>query len=714
MSKKWRAADQVRILSSGAYQRLESVGTSYPAVPLHDSVPAPVNKYLRHSMEVIGGGEARLLEQLLEYQRCGGGLLDNFKTMRSLDHLDPEGDHYELCTEYLAEKIGLTKGCLQIMDLKEAAHSTSHNLDAHPGPTFRACGFRKKRESLAVAYEIARDIMDNAQKKGIVGYAKPVYSLAGRTKLALKEKIEHKMSTLSQVGRTIFMADQHESLVTSVISVPLLNKFVHLMSHGGVVCNGYNKFGDSPSDFVKDMSQYGVFINADFSEFDLRVRTGSFRKAFDVIRYAFEDADRGSNTFTDRVLDWIEDEMVNTLVALPTGKSVLVRGGMPSGSGMTALVDSIINANMWAEVLYKMGVGDYCLKVQGDDATLGLPIIGKSYERKAHAQVFLTTASRLFTDRFNHDLSTTKTKVATNISVAFAQPRVPSHILDGSSKVVREYRAHQRTKAGRPLTFDEQFIVLNNEPIGPAPGRTHRWTYLFRDRMTFLSHAFKKDVNSDKYMNIRPTSEVVARLLHPERHVKSRRDNEERLIAAWVENMGNHHVTNRIMHYLYDNWFMDKQVWLIPGRPKKMCRRGWYRHVDYVVDILTEDDDFYSYWKGLERRAKAAHTATFGGQYVLWDKVRALRSCKLRAALSGAVASPPTDEDRANIDKGLELYRSLSPLGWNLWCCDALRTDFAHTIIHLLNSPGGDMGGGRALSLLLAVNALRDKYNASE
>jgi len=50
------------------------------------------------------------------------------------------------------------------------------------------------------------------------------------------------------------------------------------------------------------------------------------------------------------------------------------------------------------------------------------------------------------------------------------------------------------------------------EPLAGYVGDTHRWFYKFRNRVSFLSYYFRHDGEM-----IRPTSEVLDRLMNPEK-----------------------------------------------------------------------------------------------------------------------------------------------------------------------------------------------------
>jgi hypothetical protein len=96
---------------------------------------------------------------------------------------------------------------------------------------------------------------------------------------------------------------------------------------------------------------------------------------------------------------------------------------------------------------------------------------------------------------------------------------------------------------------------LQLEPLDEAFGNTHRWNYLYRDRPKYCSYYFKKHVSDEKGFQIkmlRPAIEIWERMISPERQVKDLDSWVNVLLCAAVENCGNRHAMNRIMHYYYD------------------------------------------------------------------------------------------------------------------------------------------------------------------
>lgn len=691
-----------RYVLQNRYSVLEYLEDNYPSKDYSVSTPNKINVFQANTMTILGGGETVMREKMRSLERRGGAVDDQCKTIKILDRVFDDPCPFTHSVQTQCEYLGLTRGCVKMASFKDAVSMMTHNFDANPGPTWRMMGFDKKRESMALALDIGRHIADQAVMRPIIGYLKPRYALAGRTKLAEKSKFAEKAHLLKPFGRTVFMADQHEAPLAAMFVQPL-TQFVH--NDMKCITNGFNKFGDDPTRMCARLEKHNLFINGDFSSFDNKCSARLISRAFDILRYAF-DVEFGSQA--DRILDWLEDEVIYTEVVLATGKVVRLTGGVPSGSGLTAIIDSIICAIMWQEVLYRLGEGEHVLYVHGDDNLVGLTYDGPN--RDGYGKEVVRKASKLFLDLYGHELSPDKTTVGTSLYVSFAQPRVPEGINDHSRQVVMRYRKALSARLGRPLTFDEMFIRLDEEPIGPAPGMTHRWTYVFNGRAKFLSHYFKKDPTSESRMMIRPTAEVIQNILYPEGRVKSLDDHIDRLIAAWVENMGNHHVTNRVMHYLYDAWLQKRGGFYRKPAPFNMPRRAWYRKIDYQVDLLVEDHEFFQFYRRCELKARKAYSACFGGRYASWEHVRALRRGKFRLTLGGPLSRLPGLAEINCLFDNRSFRETLGPLGFNIWAHADMRASLGKAVLAALDIKVKNYESYDFLGFESALRNLRASY----
>jgi hypothetical protein len=593
------------------------------------------------------------------------------------------------------------------------------NLTANPGPTYKELGFEKKRDSLALAWDIAKKVWDKAETEPVIGYLKPRYSLAGRSTIATKEKFKEKDSLGKKFGRTVWMADQHESLLAGAFSAPVLTYFHERMQ---VIANGFNKFSEDPKKIVEKLKKYNIFINSDFSGFDDSLGPAHFRRGFDILRHMY-GVERGKGDKYDNLLDWLEDELEETLVVTPNGRVVKIKQGMPSGSGLTALLDSIINSAMWFEAMKALKIDDFHMFIQGDDNLLGVtgPRDSQGRGNRHWARRLLKRTALIFSTRFGCEMNPSKSKIGNILEVGIAQPKVPEVIKDGSSAHIANYRQELSEKLGRRPNFSEKFDELDEEPIGPAPGMTHRWTYLFSGRVPFLSHYFKRDISSPDgaYMTIRPTAEVVLNLLYPEGKCNTVYDHFSRLMSALVENMGNHHVVNRIMHYYYDAWLYEKEGYF---RRRDMLdlsydtwlnrRRAWYRKLDIQVDLLECDPEFACAWREFYKSAQKAHSSVFGLRYADWTRIRALRRGNLKTGLGVTLQREVCSADLSSTLGNRSVREALGPFGLGVWAKPELRQELSNQLLIILEESHFSRAAEKVALFKTRVERLRAQFIA--
>jgi hypothetical protein len=609
-----------------------------------------------------------MLDKLQELERRGGGIDDMWKYVHLSDRHFVDSRPFELSDDDIVRRLGASPGIVSPVSLETARTAMKQNFAANPGPTFKALGFKNKREGAAVAWDLAGHIINVSKEKSVIGLFTPRYALAGRTKLAKKSRFVEKQLAGEPFGRAVWMADQHEQIMCGRFVQPLLEYFHSTMS---VVCLGLNKFSDDPSRVAKSLERFNCFINGDFSSFDLNTSPRLIARAFSVIRILMGLEKFGVDS-DSRCMDWIENQFINTPVVLPTGRAVLVPGGIPSGSGMTSIIGTIVNAIVWMESLHSLGIEDYELKTSGDDNYLGINVSAPSPEGRVRRGKTLCSSLSAVMAEFGQELSVDKTKVGAYLYAGYSQPLAPELILDGSSRVLNEFWQNKERLLGRKLMFVEKYRILQDEPIGPAPGTTHRWNYLFHLRAPFLSHYFKKDrsqLGGGAVMFIRPTAEVIENLVYPEHRVKTLNEHLDRLQCALAENLGNHHVVNRIMHYTYDSFLLEEagvsryqDIMRLQNHPA-FEKRAWYRREKKVIDLLYSDLDFSEYWERFLRSAKVLHSAIFGERYSDWGTLRAVRRGKVLQSGGIGLGGPAHNTIYSSLEKNPQNFKILGAFG---------------------------------------------------
>lgn len=580
----------------------------------------PRNNFAVSSMRKIGGGEVRLLNNVLPKFRRGGDELDNYQTLASCAQTRDLNKSLPLdCkkfAKFLCKGVEVDKLCVTELTMQ---YKLKTNLGANPGPTFKYMGFNNKAGSFPVAFELANELFHKAKEGPIVGQSKPVYSFAGRSKLVDINKYDEKSLHFKKVGRSVWMADSHEPILASTVTYPLM-RCLHKSMH--VVANGFNKYSDDPARFCEKFSHNNTFVNGDFSGFDDSLPVSLIRQAIGVIYYCYSFNSDNDMLQVRHILDWLEDELTSTRVVLPTGEFCRVTGGLPSGSGMTALVGSICNAIIWYQFLSREGIPLNYI-VQGDDVLLGLTHWGN---RRRYARGVLLRAEKFFNMHYGITLNPDKCNIGLHMFVDYIQPKVPEFIKDGSSTVLAAYRQVQKLESDRDLSFEDRFDYLLEEPITGAPGLTHRWSYLFKDRMKFLSLYFKKGLD-DKVYTLRPLIDSVEKLVHPPTRVRNIDDHIGRLQACLLDNVNNQHVVNHVMHYAYDAYLLKRGGVFTFNDLKHVSnklnrRRAWYRRVDRTVDLLSVDRGFSRFWDGFQKAVEQMRSLVFGKAEMDWGEYR--------------------------------------------------------------------------------------------
>jgi hypothetical protein len=162
------------------------------------------------------------------------------------------------------------------------------------------------------------------------------------------------------------------TIIEAVIARPLIDHFKnadHVMT-----------FGDYSSEIGMKMrrsaSETKFHYSLDYSQFDASVNALLINRAFNAFRTWFNLSDEVYPGVTvGQVFDLVEKYFITTPIVMPKrGRSLPVlvtgkRGGVPSGSYFTQMVDSFANVAMIkaADSRFEIGIKDHNLYVLGDD-----------------------------------------------------------------------------------------------------------------------------------------------------------------------------------------------------------------------------------------------------------------------------------------------------------------------------------------------------------
>lgn len=577
------------------------------------------NEFLKNTMFWHGGSEHRAITRLYNSVRYGGGRTDSLlylSVFKKPDHYS-KSVRFKYSVKEFCDLLGFKGVHLDPIPIGELQFMKKVNLAANPGPSFAAAGCSSKLDAYALSLDVATEYLERVSSNSTPP-VDPMFGVSGRAKLLPREKMLAKLWESEPIGRSVWMADSHESWLSGIFTVRLLQYFKDFPS---VVLLGFNKFTGDPMRLSERMAKFDTFINLDISKLDLSVIHALSDFSFNVVRYLFGLVKKPKyNSLLKLVRRWF----VKSRIVLPDGGIIEKFGGHASGSDFITIINTLSVCKAVHEGMgsvYGGNVGTaYDFGVYGDNVLIGFNTRGKDdAERHKRGCNVLERLSSYLTNVFSMKVNPQESKVSTRWFVQYGAPLIPStvKIADWSSDYLRNYYSDLSARLGRPLRPEERVVKIGHEPDGGRAGNTHRWTYIFAQSPSFLSYYFHENGTM-----IRPTYEVVERLFHPERAPKTLAEHKNMLFCALVENYNNRHTRNRIMHYWYDAWHMESlglvQSYQLrelnnahrhcPPVPSDRTRlplrvtkgvRSWYRRQREVVDLETETcmSDFISEWR---------------------------------------------------------------------------------------------------------------------
>lgn len=610
-----------------------------------------LNYFLLSTLHHMGGSESRSISQLTKSVRFGGGRVDSlhYLTLYNKAEFYRTSVKFHLRIKNICKILNLPKGCVKILSLDELKAGYVVNASANPGPSFTASGYASKLSGLDAGWMAASYYLRRVRSES--KRAKPLFGLAGRAKLTSRSKIVRNTFEGKPIGRAVWMADMHESLLCAMFTKQLLAIFKRTQE---VVLLGFNKFSTDVNKLTQRFNGvYNVYLNIDISKLDSNEKVSLLRRAFNVVRYATDFGPRKDNL--DLVLDDIEQWYIHTEVVLPSGEIHETPGGGPSGSDFVSIINSICVSIVLIETYTALygpkKTGNWDVVVYGDNSITGLKCSMRSARaRRWWGRQQLLRIAGFVRERFGLTFNPLESRVALHWHVQYGVPILPPGVSyeDFSSDYLRKWNAKRAAVLGRPLRPEERIRIINQEPSGPAKGKSHRWTYVFRDSVQFLSYYFK-----ESGFMIRPQIEVVERLLNPERAPSTLEEYKIMLLNALVENFNNQHTVNHLMHYYYDalcqgeigqdQLYMARRECqlLSKSRPVPIDRstlpygikegscRMWYRKQRKVVNLECSPCmvAFFNEWERILRRIREIY-GKFGNAFLRLQR-NALKACRL-------------------------------------------------------------------------------------
>jgi len=219
--------------------------------------------------------------------------------------------------------------------------------------------FRNKSQGAASVLAAASKLWDVIHSKEHVNVS--VYTLGGKQKA-----VKNKAIGVRVQARLLYQQDYVEFCVAKPY-IKKIESFLFADDSNPIVI-GKDTTGCRAMRLLKNFSHWGYNIEFDWSGWDSTVIADKIAAAFSVFRRMFPPSVEIDNAFV-----YFCDGLINKYTICPDGNFFKVTRGMPSGSGWTTIVNSMVNALIMEELLISYGpfVGlSSSYQVSGDDGNL--------------------------------------------------------------------------------------------------------------------------------------------------------------------------------------------------------------------------------------------------------------------------------------------------------------------------------------------------------
>lgn len=487
----------------------------------------------------------------------GGSCWDGFLGLKKFDREDiPVDAPSESTFQKFLGFIGLQGVKLKPMSPKEYPQRVDTKPFANPGPTFILNGIRTKGE----AYKVCMVLLEAVLAGELLTSDLPpvLYGVGGRGKPTTIDKVKEKIEGAEQVGRAVWMADAHEATFSWRYQRPLTDFLAGIQ--GVIDVGGASKGSDRAKMFSDIFDTKGFFVSSDWKSFDASVQGDLIRLAFKVIRVVFSVR---QGDIDCQILGWLEQNFIHSIAVCPDRVMRQKHTGVPSGSGLTFLIDSIVNSyviwvlsNEWEKKWGGAKGSLKNLKVCGDDNLQGFKLEG-SFKKcfrigKEYAEFFQQRAKLLF----GMDLHLDKTRLSVDPAVKYSTPIIRERVDDHSREYMRIHPAYKYVR-GRPVlrTGHERYWYIRDvEDLWITTSlRAKRFSYSFSGAVTYCSNSYLRDGTP-----IRPKPTVVARLACTSSAVKNVKDWRALILQYLVEFWSNVSARGELLSMWLDSFYMER------------------------------------------------------------------------------------------------------------------------------------------------------------
>jgi len=456
-------------------------------------------------LEVPWNVEAR------EAMTFGGSCWDGMQALKAFDRPDYRTPRpTQRFNEDFRAFIGISRGCVTPLHPKDFSMFCDAKPDTNPGPTFKAMGINKKADT----YAICVDWLDRLLKGELeIESIPPIMTgIGGRGKPTNVDKVIEKIGQRKACGRPVSMKDTHDPVFSWRYQNPMTRFFIDL---GGVIdIDSSNSSSDRRADIKAQLDIGGFHIGGDWETFDGNVQSDEIKDAFDDIEYMF-DIKPGS--IDQRILKLLYSSMVYTVYVCPDRVVRKKYTGIGSGSGLTIIIDSLVNARRLYRLSKKYtSVIDPSskmekLKVCGDDNLQSWSTTGSFKLRWKKSCQWVDFVHKYGTKYYHAPFSVTKTRKSVYPYVSYRVPKTLEYVADHSRRYLRETEMYRTRPDGSsiPLKDGEKYTILRDwrDVEINMEVCTKRFEYSFSGAIAYCSAYYLPSGQK-----IRPKRTIISRL----------------------------------------------------------------------------------------------------------------------------------------------------------------------------------------------------------
>lgn len=611
-----------------------------------------VNNYKRNEFQIdtmlaSGGGELHLLNACCDQIRIGSSTSDQVKYINNYKGLDKCNCDLNKYKEEILKRLFPISQYPMVLKKKIEGEYVSVrdaivNTDASPGETKRFMGFKNKREAIFSVYNEFKEIYQEMLKPEIEFGPKFqfFFSLASRPKLGPIEKAERKAIDRKPMGRAINMSDSIEQFLSYPIWKPLFQSIMagNKKIPGDGIGIGIRRNNKEWETLGKRISEYEYVMTGDYSEYDTRIPGELMKFCFDLIKANFNMYDINTVRYLINYQHIFQNNIIKKKIIIQNKVMLEVKNGIPSGMLMTSFLTSIANYVMLYIIMKKMGYHEFMIVTYGDDHIIAFNT-KKNAKKPFSPSRFMRDIEHFCFTLFGminkkDGMCCVKTK---DMKVGYKRP-----IYDKKNDLTKG------TRNLKPLYYEyfekrEQFKTYDH-----SKGESHRWNYHFANRPSFLSYYW-----DENYRPIRPTQEVISRIVNPEALDVDFETHRSMLLSALFDNIHNHHVVNHLYFYTYDLPFLlencryNKKNKMKLKKEKKLIikenkytveyeyktkerkinegERMWMRRIDYVINEETHPEmqlhnTWFNYYK--EKALRMYNQDPIDGEIEFYELVK--------------------------------------------------------------------------------------------